>query len=878
MYIANSVHQVNLFQHIFGTSRTSEVINSVIVIFSLILVSKFIILPVSRLVLDALDFRRLRKRKLVFLELTPPSVNTKTLLATAQMVTAIHGLISMGTRKDRWLHRKRVLSCEFVSDRAGGIRFIVPLDPGDVAQFKQLAVSYLPDIKFHETKDYLTAVLSGRSFRVLEFRQTHHFAYRIAVQDALNEHDPIGYIMESMAKPLPDELTAFQLVMSPASTRVSDKVRNQLLNGQDSSLHRKLWHYPFILLWVVVKAIMAVFGGILEMIGDEVSGVHSARKSSTYQYKPSKVAPATKHVLNDLHSKLDEPLFNVDIRALIVGADSTQRAQGIINSLNQFRVPGYQGLALRRTFPKKKMLKHRIEAFHKRLPSVLTRNSCVLSTSEVASLYHFPYGETTQTENLIKSMSKTLPAPIAIKRGADNAGFDVELGVNHHHGNDTPIGLTEAEREKHLYIIGGTGNGKTTMMEYAIVQDINAGKGVALIDPHGDSAQKLLGYIPESRFDDVIYLNPEDIDHPIGLNLLELPEGLSDSQLLLEKERVTEAVVSILRKVFSDDMANAHRIEAMLRNAIRTAFTVPDATLFTALKLIRNAEFRKKVVAKLEDEHLKDFWLEEFGVAGNMQRVSMSKGLTHRLDRFESSEPVSRMFGQIKSTINFEDIINSSKILICNFPQDMGEDTSALFGTTILAMLKIAAERRARMLIDDRKPFYVYVDEFQNFATTPFVKMLSAARKYKLFLTIAEQSTSQQEEQRLTEAILANVGTVVCFRTGSPADQRLLLPRFEPFIDKGNIGNLPAYNFYIRIQANDSLEPLSGETVVLDKQARSDAGARVVIETSQENYAVEYKEPPKLKKTDITPMQSTYINKPDAVNRKAVRRRTKSKK
>jgi hypothetical protein len=311
---------------------------------------------------------------------------------------------------------------------------------------------------------------------------------------------------------------------------------------------------------------------------------------------------------------------------------------------------------------------------------------------------------------------------------------------------------------------------------------------------------------------------------------------------LLEKGRVTSAVVSVMRKVFSDDEANAHRIEAVLRNAVHTALTVEGATLFTVLKLLRNEKFRKDVVSRLDDEDLKDFWREEIGQAGDMQMVSMTKGVTQRIDRFNISAPAKRMLSQSKSTINFEDIMDSGKILICNLG-DLEEDETSLFGTTILAKLKMAAERRARMPEDERRPFYVYVDEFQNFATKPFVKMLSSSRKYKFFLTIAEQSTKQQEDDRLTEAILSNVSTAVCFRTGSYDDEVLMLHRFEPFLKEGDISNLPTYNFYVRIQAQDSIEPMSGKTIVLPREEASDEIAAAVVKASQETYAPAYTKP-----------------------------------
>lgn len=869
----NVVHHANFFQHIFGTSRTSEVINTAIVIFGLTLIIVFVVLPIARLVLDALDFRRLRSRSKVFLEITPPAVSTKTPHATAQWLGALHGLLR-NSRTDRLLHRKRLLPLEVVSTRTEGIRYIAQLNPQDVAIFKQLLVSYLPTVRFREVQDYLPAFEKASEVRIMEFKQAGHFAYSLAPQDILSQHDPIAFIAGAMTKPLPDELIAFQLVLSPASSRVAAKVRSKLIHGEDAGLQRRAWHYPFIIFWKLFRFVFSIFTSLLEVIGDELSGVRGARPKSGYL--PPAITPVTQHVLESVHSKLGQPLFNIDIRALVIGHDSTERMQGLANSLYQFHVPGYQGLTHRSNFPsRRRKMSYRLSSFKDRMPAMFTTNSSVFSASEVASLYHFPYGATAQTENLMKTLTKTLPAPLSMKQHADAKDFDVILGTNRYHGSDTLIGLTAADRQKHVYLTGGTGNGKTTLMEFAIVQDMRADKGIAFIDPHGDAAQKLLKYVPQSRLGDVIYLNPIDITYPIGINLLELPEGLDEDDLLIEKERVTEAVVSVLRKVFADDDANAHRIEAMLRNAIRTAFTVPDATLFTILKLLRNAEFRKGVVSKLEDEDLKDFWREEFGQAGGMQRVSMSKGLTHRIDRFQSSAPAYRMFNQVKSTISFEGIMNEGKILICNFSTEMGEDTSTLFGTTILAKLKIAAERRARVLEAERRPFYVYVDEFQNFATTPFVKMLSASRKYKLYLTIAEQSTAQQDEQRLTEAILANVSTVVCFQTGSPADERLLLPRFEPYIEKNDIGNLPAYTYYLRVRASEPMEPMSGETLLLDDDSGTVEKANDVIAASRERYAITYEA---LKFATEQTAKNKLSAKQPAANRDAKIKKTTDKK
>ncbi len=267
-----------------------------------------------------------------------------------------------------------------------------------------------------------------------------------------------------------------------------------------------------------------------------------------------------------------------------------------------------------------------------------------------------------------------------------------------------------------------------------------------------------------------------------------------------------------------------------------TAFTVPDATLFTVYKLLTNNKFRRSVVDKLTDEDLKDFWAGEFNSAGDYQKVKMSSGVNAKLGRFQRSVVSKRILEQAKSTINFDDIIQNNKILICNFAKGyIGEDTSTLLGISVLAKLQLSALRRARLGEDSRTPFYLYVDEFQNFATISFVQLLSEARKYKLFLTMAEQSTAQQEEKRLVDIMLANVGTVICFRSGSPQDEKLLLPIFKPQLTSGDIANLPSYNFYMRLRAVNSLEPMSGETILLEDSGSLEI-ANKVIKASRNRY------------------------------------------
>jgi hypothetical protein len=807
-----------------------------------------LLLPLVLTLLDYLDYRRLQKIKLTYLEITPPSAGSKSAHANNQLFNVLHGLYSIRTLSDCLLRHKQFISLEVVSSREAGIRYIAAVPATSAMAFQQTVTSYLPHVQFKEVPDYITA--NGRHkgyMQLLEFRLWRHFARPLKSHDALAQHDPISFIANSLAKPEPGELLVMQLVLTPADPREARKVHNKLVMGKEPGTMEWSWKLPFILFLKLLKLTFKLFGGIVWFFMDLFysEGPTPYRQYQQYSQRPN--TKAMQEIDDRMLGKLKQPLFRTNVRAFILMQDSQrldERTNGLLGSLASYSDPGYQMLRPTRQFivgRNKKFQMYTLKKFTQRMPSIFRTNRCLLSAEEVANIFHFPYGNNGQTENLVTSFSKTLAAPVAVKQHADNETFDVLFGVNKHHGSETAIGLTAAERQRHVYVIGGTGNGKTTLLQYGLVQDIKNGKGVAIIDPHGDLAESLLRHIPEERMQDIIYFNPRDIAHPIGLNLLEQPEGLSADELLLEQDFITESVVSVFRKIFSEDDSGGHRIEHFLRNAIHTAFTVPDATLFTVYKLLTNTKFRNSVTRKLTDDDLIDFWKGEFNKAGDYQKVKMSSGVTAKLGRFQRSAVSRRILEQPKSTIDFDDIIQNNKILICNFSQGhIGEDTSTLLGISVMTKLQLAALRRSRLGQTERTPFYLYVDEFQNFATQSFVQLLSEARKYKLFLTMAEQSTAQQEERRFIDIILANVGTVICFRSGSPVDEQLLLPLFSPYVQKGEIANLSAYNFYAKLSGMRAQEPMSGETVVTPENDASDERAAKVVTKSRERWSIVY--------------------------------------
>jgi hypothetical protein len=790
------------------------------------------------LIISLFNRRHLMQREMAWLELTPPASIARTPEATEQLFSVIHGMYVARHFKDKLLGRLPVLSFEISSTKREGIRYLVQVEKSQSSGLQKVISAYVPDVKVKEVD-----APEQNASRVIEFKQTGHYILPLTLTSGFDQHDPLGYVTNAMTKLDETDCITMQLVLTPVKLRDASRLAHKILGNEDILSNIRSGHFIWLeristvmnnVLWGAADLTSEVYHGTTSGVYVTHSSQHDAdfKAQVSKRQRPARTLSAFElELMESMHHKVTQPLFRVNLRILVSGEQSKQYVAGLRSALDGYSVPLYQSLKARPSLPI--VSRYRKPLADNRLPSFLNRSSMILSTDEVASLYHFPSSRLSRTDNLITSLSKTLPAPVSLKSGRKLA---VVIGENQHHGTATLIGLTDAERERHLYVIGGTGNGKTTMLLYSIVQDIKNGNGLAVIDPHGDLADTILRHIPEERINDVIYMNPDDLGHPIGMNLLELPEGLSDDDLLREKDLVTESTISVMRKIFSDDDSGGHRIEYVLRNAIQTALTLEKPTLFTIFRLLNDSKYRREVLKTLEDENLKNFWRNELGKAGEMQRVKMAAGITAKIGRFLFSASARRVLEQEQSTIDFDDILDSGKILICNFSKGLlGEDTSTLFGTTVLAKLQLASLRRARLAANDRRPFYLYVDEFQNFATTSFTQMLSEARKYKLFLTMAEQSTSQQDQQKLVDVILANVGTVVCFRSGSPADERLVLPLFSPYVEQGEIANLPAYSFYARIASVHSQEPMSGVTLLLDDIGNAEIAKRVV-EESRKKY------------------------------------------
>lgn len=399
------------------------------------------------------------------------------------------------------------------------------------------------------------------------------------------------------------------------------------------------------------------------------------------------------------------------------------------------------------------------------------------------------------------------------------------IGQTNYRGQQRTFGIYPDDRRRHVYIVGKTGVGKTTLIANMIQQDIERGKGVALVDPHGDLAEGLLDAIPPERVNDVIYFDPADVDYPIAFNVLEA----IDPQY---KYLVSSGLIGSLKKIWADSWGP--RLEYILRNTILALLDYPSSTMLGILRMLGDGKYRKRVVAKIQDPVIKAFWLNEFANYNERFRSEAISPIQNKVGQFLTSSIIRNIVAQPKSTIDMKDITDNRKILLINVSKGrIGEDNAALLGAMLITRIQLAAMDRARIPEAERKDFYLYVDEFQNFATESFANILSEARKYRLNVTIAHQYITQMEEP-VRDAVFGNAGTLVVFRVGA-FDAEFLEKEFAPVFMQTDLVNLDKYNAYIKLMIDGiTSKPFSMQTIppALSTYAKRES----VILASRERY------------------------------------------
>ncbi|MFA5130849.1 MAG: CxxC-x17-CxxC domain-containing protein [Patescibacteria group bacterium] len=390
------------------------------------------------------------------------------------------------------------------------------------------------------------------------------------------------------------------------------------------------------------------------------------------------------------------------------------------------------------------------------------------------------------------------------------------------------FGIKTDDRRRHMYLIGKTGMGKSTILENMIVDDIRAGKGVAVVDPHGDLAEKIVEYIPSDRINDVVYFNPSDINFPIAFNVVEQVEPHL-------RHLVASGLIGVFQKLWADSWGP--RLEYILRNAILAILDFPGSTLMGVVRMLSDKNYRKKVVANIKDPVVKAFWEKEFsGYADKFASEAVSP-IQNKVGQFLSSSLMRNIIGQVKSAIDIRDIMDNGKILIMNLSKGrIGEDNSALLGAMMITKIQLAAMSRVDVPEAERRDFYLYIDEFQNFSTDSFANILSEARKYRLNLILAHQYIEQLSE-KVKPAVFGNVGTMVVFRVGA-ADAEELEKEFLPTFTEEDLVNLPKYEMYLKLMIDGiASSPFSAKGLPPLRVDEQTNNTEKVINYSREKYA-----------------------------------------
>jgi hypothetical protein len=414
----------------------------------------------------------------------------------------------------------------------------------------------------------------------------------------------------------------------------------------------------------------------------------------------------------------------------------------------------------------------------------------------------------------------------------DNSSEVTPLGFYNFRGNkERKFGIKVDDRRRHIYVVGKTGVGKSTLLENMAIADIRSGKGIAIIDPHGELAEKMLDFIPEDRLDDVIYFDPSNMEHPFAFNPME--------QVGTEfRHLVASGIMSVFKKIWID--AWSARMEYILNNTLLALLEYPDSTLLGILRMFSDKDYRKKIVDGLQDPVIKGFWQKEFANYSQRLESEALAAIQNKVGQFVSNPLIRNILGQPRSTLNMRQIMDQGKIFIVNLSKGkMGEDNSTLLGAMIITRLQLAAMSRVDVPEEKRRDFFMYVDEFQNFATGSFASILSEARKYHLSLTLAHQYIGQlvasDGSTKVRDAVFGNVGTIITFRIGAE-DAEFLENEFLPEFEPQDLVNLAKANVYIKLMIDGvTTRPFSAETLP-PQHTPLQTHRDVIITNSQQRY------------------------------------------
>lgn len=628
------------------------------------------------------------------------------------------------------------------------IRFQITCD-SSLAPFveNQLQSNY-PLAIIQKTQDPLRQPANNLKFEIINLKLKKGSYYPIATFANFTDVDPLSSILSVLVKSNPDQVTIVQIALEST-------------------------------------------GGSWQAKGTSFAAHGAKNEDGSY-------SPRTDQTI--INEKINYPGFAVSVR---LASDTKETLRELVSAFGVYtRADGNSFSVKRPSLLSKKSLS-------KSLLERQVTGKDVLNIAELATIWHLP-SDKIKTPTIAWGTSVLSEPPDNLPTALNVTDEEKQhvnfFGRTLFKNKDVIFGIKDIDRRRHVWSIGKTGTGKSTLLVNMAIDDMKKGRGLAYIDPHGDACEILLDYIPKSRINDVIYFNPADKDYPILINPLEVTNRE-------EAEIVTSGLMAIFTKVWENVWSA--RMEYILRNSFLTMAQAGDATLEDVLRLLVDKNMRAKVLDIVKDQSLINFWKDEYEkMPDRLQKEAISP-IQNKVGQFVTSPLIRRIISEPRSSISIDDIMNQGKIFIANLSQGrLGEDNSALLGATIITKIQISAMRRVDTPEEKRKDFYLYVDEFQNFATESFIKILSEARKYRLDLILANQYMAQIPEE-VQKAILGNAGTIVSFSAGA-SDAEILFKEYAEVFTQNDLTNLSNYQIATKLMVDGhSTRPFLAHTLPL---------------------------------------------------------------
>mgnify|MGYP001609924154 FL=1 len=678
------------------------------------------------------------------------------------LFNALHGLLRTGV--SGLLKGQDHYSFEIVSQK-GEIFFYlsIPMAVREIAE-KQIH-SFYSDAEIELVPHY--NIFSADKFVDIAELSLKSAAYKPILRfHQLPEVDTLNSITSAMSQLEADESIAVQILVAPSNGSWSGAGLRAIHKAQTASSDKSL------------------LGNVSfnKTVMNQEQSVESAEKQPE-----AKTDSVTMDPYKKIEEKCSKPGWESVIRIVVSANDEFSAKtyiKNMVSAFAQFNDPTGNGFRKRRwpwTLTKGTSLK---EFIYRMMPFWFGK--MILTSPELATIFHLPNKNIT-TPNISWALTKKVAAPSLVPKEG------LYLGLSIFRGQKQKIHLLEDDRRRHMYVIGQTGTGKSEFLKFMAIQDIKEGKGVAFIDPHGSAVEDILNQIPKERAEDVIYFDAGDTERPMGLNIL---EASTDEQ----KNLVVNSFIALLYKLYDPKRTGimGPRLERAVRNVMLTAMAKEGNTLVEVLRLLTDQNFVKETLTYVTDPLVRRYWTDEIAQTSDFHKSETMGYFVSKFDRFVTDTLLRNIIGQSKSAFDFRKVMDEKKILLVDLSKGkVGEENSNFLGLILVPRLLIAAMSRVDMPEEERADFYLYVDEFQNFATPDFAQILSEARKYRLSLIVGNQFIAQIEET-IREAVFGNVGSLISFRVGVD-DAAYLEKQFEPVFKQQDLINNPIGNAYVRL-------------------------------------------------------------------------------